>query len=189
MPIAATPIAARTIAATPITAITIAATPIALCCRGCRSRRHATQEVTECPLRTRFLAIEAESQPDAYVIRIAGELDLGGCPALESALQGAERAHADRIIVDLEALTFIDSVGLRTLLQASRRSASNGNRLQITRGKGHPAKMFRLTGLDEALPLTDPCLCPAVHDAGYAPDDSNRPRTGEDVLVGPTAWR
>jgi anti-sigma B factor antagonist len=136
-----------------------------------------------------LLAIEAESQPDAYVIRITGELDLAGCPGLESALQEAERAHADRIIVDLEALTFIASVGLRTLLQASRRSASNGNRFQITRGKGHPAKMFRLTGLDEALPLTDPCLCPAVHDAGYAPDDSNRPRTGEDVLVGPTAWR
>ena len=152
-----------------------------------------------------LLAIEAESQPDAYVIRITGELDLAGCPGLESALQEAEQAHADRIIVDLEALTFIDSIGLRTLLQASRRSASNGNRLQITRGKGQPAKMFRLTGLDEVLPLTDPSLCPAVHDAGRAsrstrqggegagarcaPDDSDRPRTGEDVLVGPTVWR
>ena len=70
-----------------------------------------------------LLAIEAESQPDAYVIRITGELDLAGCPGLESALQEAERAHADRIIVDLEALTFIDSVGLATILKASRRSA------------------------------------------------------------------
>ena len=63
-----------------------------------------------------LLTIEAESQPDAYVIRIAGELDLGGCPALESALRGAERSQADRIILDLEALTFIDSVGVGTLL-------------------------------------------------------------------------
>ena len=49
--------------------------------------------------------------------------------------------------------------------------------------------MFRLTGLDQVLPLTDPSLCPAVHDAGRAPDDANRPRTGEDVLVGPNEWR
>ena len=70
------------------------------------------EEVTECPLRTRFLRSKLNSQPDAYVIRITGELDLAGCPDLESALQEAERAHADRIIVDLEALTFIDSVGL-----------------------------------------------------------------------------
>ena len=83
-----------------------------------------------------LLAIDAENQPDAYVIRITGELDLAGCPGLESALQEAERAHADRIIVDLEALTFIDSIGLQTMLQASRRSASNVNRLEVTRGKG-----------------------------------------------------
>ena len=149
-----------------------------------------------------LLTIDAESQPGACVIRMTGELDLGGCPALESALREAERTKAERIIVDLEALAFIDSVGLGTLLKTSRRSASDGNRLEITRGKGHPAKMFRLTGLDAVLPLTDPSLCPAVHDAGRAPgssrqdresagarsavDDSNRPRTGEDVLVGPT---
>ena len=154
-----------------------------------------------------LLTIEAESQPDAYVIRIAGELDLGGCPALESALRGAERCQADRIILDLEALTFIDSVGLGTLLKTSRRSASDGSRLEITRGRGQPAEIFRLTGLEKVLPLADPDLCPAIQEAGDAPgamtrgkataaiaggrsmpDDANRPRTGEHVLVGPTAW-
>ena len=142
-----------------------------------------------------LLTIEAESQPDAYVIRITGELDLGGCPDLESALREAERARADRIIVDLEALTFIDSVGLGTLLKASRRSARDGNRLEITRGKGQPAEMFRLTGLEKVLPFADPALCPAIQEAGEAPgarsmaDDANRPRTGEHVLVGPNEWR
>jgi anti-sigma B factor antagonist len=151
-----------------------------------------------------FLSIDAEQQRDTYVVRIVGELDLSGCPDLELALDAAEQTQAGRILLDLEELTFIDSIGLRTLLQASRRSASNGNRLQITRGKGHPAKLLRLTGLDEVLPLTDPSLGPAVHDANraprstrqdgesagtrWAPDDSNRPRTGEVVLIGPTAW-
>ena len=155
-----------------------------------------------------LLAIEAESQPDAYIIRISGELDLAGCPDVESALQEAERAEADRIIVDLEALTFIDSVGLATILKASRRSAGDVNRLEVTRGRGQPAKMFRLTGLDQVLPLADACLCPAIQEAGDAPgatnrgmataaitggrsmpDDANRPPTGEDVLVGPREWR
>ena len=105
--------------------------------------------------------IETERQLGAYVIRIAGELDLAGCPELESALREAERAQADRIIVDLEALTFIDSDGLGTILKASRRSTSDGNRLQVTRGIGQPAEMFRLTGLDRALPLIDPLALPA----------------------------
>jgi anti-sigma B factor antagonist len=153
----------------------------------------------------RFLTIDAEHQGAAYVIRIVGELDVSGCPDLGCALEAAEQTQAERIIIDLEALTFIDSIGLRTLLQASRRSASNGNRLQLTGGKGHPAKMFRLTGLNEVLPLADPALCPAVHDAGrepgsrrqgracagarWVPDDANRPRTGEAVIAAPIAWR
>jgi anti-anti-sigma factor len=155
-----------------------------------------------------LLTIEAESQPGAHVIRITGELDAGGCPDLESALQEAERAQVDRIIVDLEALTFIDSVGLATLLETSRRSASDGNRLEITRGRGQPAEILRLTGLDKVLPLADPGLCLAIQEAGDAPeamphgkataaiagarsmaDDANRPRTGEHVLVGPNEWR
>ena len=150
-----------------------------------------------------YLKIDAEHQSDAYVVRIAGELDLSGCPGLERTLEEAEQTEADRIIIDLEELTFIDSIGLRILLEASRRSASNGNRLQLTRGRGHPAKMFLLTGLNEVLPLTDPCLCPAIRAAGRAPkgrrqlrasagprwvpDDANRPRTGEAVVAAPTA--
>jgi anti-sigma B factor antagonist len=142
-----------------------------------------------------LLTIESESQADAHVIRIAGELDLGGRADLESALQGAERSQADRIIVDLEALTFIDSVGLGTLLTTSRRSASDGNRLEITPGKGQPAEILRLTGLEKVLPLADPALCPSIQAAGDAsgarsmPDDANRPRTGEHVLVGANEWR
>ena len=153
------------------------------------------EEVTECLAAHPLLTIESESQPDAHVIRIAGELDLAGCPDLESALQVAERVKADRIIVDLEALTFIDSVGLGTLLKTSRRLASDGNRLEITRGKGQPAGILRLTGLEKVLPLADPALCPSIQEAGDAPgarsmpDDANQPRTGEHVLVGANEWR
>lgn len=157
------------------------------------------------------LRIDTSHQTDAYVICIEGELDLGRCPDLERALGEAERTEAGRIILDIEQLTFIDSTGLGILLTASRRSASNGTRLQITRGKGQVADMFRLTALDRALPLTDPCLCPAIQGSGgsargngrvgkgigavqagsrrggWVPDDANRPRTGEEFMAGPSA--
>ena len=114
------------------------------------------------------LSIDAECGPDAYVLRIEGELDLAGRPALRRALREAEQTRARRIILDLEELTFIDSSGLGVLVMASRRSASNGNRLEVTRGKGQPAELFRLTELDRTLPLTDPALCPAIHGSGSA---------------------
>lgn len=101
------------------------------------------------------LKIDAEHL-DAYVVRIEGELDLAGCPELESALAGAEQSQADRILVDLDGLSFIDASGLRVLLGASRRSASNGSRLRLTRGRGEVARMFSLTLLDVTLPFTAP---------------------------------
>ena len=100
---------------------------------------------------------------DALVIRVQGELVLDGCPELDGALIDAEQSRASRIVVDLEELTSIDSSGLKALLRASRRSACNGNRLQMTRGKGYPAELFRrLTAFDQILPLIDPSRCPEI---------------------------
>ena len=111
-----------------------------------------------------FLKIDVAHVPHACVVRIQGELDIAGCPAVEHALEEAEQSRAERLIIDIEELTFIDSTGLGVLFNASRRSATNGNRLEITRGKGSVARVFRLTELDKTLPLTDAFLCPAIRD-------------------------
>jgi anti-sigma B factor antagonist len=89
------------------------------------------------------------------VIRADGELGAPGCRYLESALADAERSQAGRIVLDLDGLSFIDAGGLQTLIGASRRSASNGNRLRLTRGRGEVARLLRLTMLDLTLPFTD----------------------------------
>ena len=102
------------------------------------------------------LTIEAADEPDAYVIRVEGELDLAGTSDLESALADAELSQADRIVVDLDGLRFIDASGLGILVGASRRAADDGNRLRLTRGTGEVARLFRLTMLDLTLPFTDP---------------------------------
>jgi stage II sporulation protein AA (anti-sigma F factor antagonist) len=99
------------------------------------------------------------------VLRIEGELDMAGCPGLDRALREAEQTQARRIILDLEALTFIDSSGLKALVNSESALAEQRERLELTRGKGQPANMFRVSALDRALPLTDPALYPAIRDA------------------------
>jgi anti-anti-sigma factor len=59
-------------------------------------------------------------------------------------------------LLDLEGLTFIDAAGLGVLVAAWHRSMTDGNRLQVTPGKGNVASMFRLTGLDLVLPFRPP---------------------------------
>jgi anti-anti-sigma factor len=103
-----------------------------------------------------LLTIDAADGPDAHVIRVEGELDQPGCSDLELALAEAERSQGGQIVVDVDGLRSIGARGLRTLLAASRRSASNGSRLRLTRGTGEVSRMFRLTMLDLTLPFTDP---------------------------------
>ena len=112
------------------------------------------------------LKIDVRHVPHACVVRLQGELDIAECPALEDALEEAERSQADRLIIDIDKLTLIDSTGLGVLFNASHRSASNGNRLQITRGKGQVARVLRVTGLDKTLPITDAWTCPGIEDVG-----------------------
>lgn len=94
-----------------------------------------------------------------YVVCLKGELDLSRSPQLEAALLEAEQSHAKQIVVDLDELTFVDSSGLAVLVNAARRSATNGDQLRITPGRDQVARVFRLTRLDTALPfLVEPGL-------------------------------
>jgi anti-sigma B factor antagonist len=99
------------------------------------------------------LQIEVRRDGDAFVIALAGEFDLTSRPEFDQALDEAERSDADRILIDLDQLQFIDSTGLQGLLAAKRRSAMRPDRLRVTRGTGFVADMFRLTALDKTLPF------------------------------------
>ena len=110
--------------------------------------------------------IDVTPGPDACLIRLRGELDLAGTPALERALTDAEESGKGRILLDLEALTFADSSALNVLSRAGRRSAANGDRLLITRGRGQVARMFRLTALYSSLPFARGPRAPKLRQAG-----------------------
>ncbi len=104
--------------------------------------------------RDNALKIETSEEDGTYVIRLAGDLDMSSCEAVDAELRRAEAGPAPRILLDVEALAFIDSSGLQVILKAKRRADRGGRRLRVTRGTGHVADMFRLTGLDMTLPFS-----------------------------------
>ena len=87
----------------------------------------------------------------SLVIRLRGKLDQTDCEEFERQLTQAEASDAECILIDLDGLDNLDARALHVILKASRRSARNGDRLRVTRGKGHVAGIFRLTALDQTL--------------------------------------
>jgi anti-sigma B factor antagonist len=101
-----------------------------------------------------LLKVDVADVDEACVIRIQGELDIATAPALESALLHALDSGAASIVLDLERVSFIDSMGLRVLVWAARESHEDGDRLRIDCGSGPVRRMIEITSLDRSLPLT-----------------------------------
>jgi anti-anti-sigma factor len=80
------------------------------------------------------------------VLTLAGELDSDSARGLESRLRNLP--ESDVVVIDLRALTFIDSSGLRVLVAAKRR---DGDALRLI-GAGPPiADVFETAGSGELL--------------------------------------
>ena len=76
-------------------------------------------DALETPRPGEALRVEADALAGAGVIRLAGELDLAGAGRVSGAVArvaGEGRA----IVLDLREVTFIDSTGIRTLLDVER---------------------------------------------------------------------
>lgn len=99
--------------------------------------------------------IDAVDGPLGRVVSVRGPLDIATYPALEKALEDANQSQAERILLDLEELSFVDARGLSLFVRAVYRSTANGDRLRLTRGSGHVARIFRMTRLAAQLPFAD----------------------------------
>ena len=98
--------------------------------------------------------LSVERYGETAILRLRGEFDIACGECFEAALRPLEQPQA-RVVIDLSALTFIDSNGIRTLIAAHERSRHAGFRLAIVQGNVRIRRTFELTGLDQVLPTVD----------------------------------
>lgn len=88
-----------------------------------------------------------EDRNGAVVVRLTGELDLYNAQVVRDELF-AVAAHApDRVVVDLSAVTFIDSTGLGVLIEAQTQLANRQAFLLAAPGL-ETRRALELSGLD-----------------------------------------
>jgi anti-anti-sigma factor len=88
----------------------------------------------------------------ASVISLAGELDLSTIPRLEKQLFQEIHSKAG-VIVDLTNVSFIDSSGIGMLIRAFRAIDESGTLNTVIAEGSQVERVFRLAGVDRALPL------------------------------------
>ena len=85
-------------------------------------------------------------------VALAGELDFATAFDAEMRLEQAIRA-ADEVVVDLSGLEFIDSTGIRTLLEAHQAARREGVTLRFLPGPVAVQRVFEISGLLDELPF------------------------------------
>lgn len=99
--------------------------------------------------------MDIDREGDVYTVCPFGELDLATVEELERELLRAEASDADAIVVDLSGLSFMDSSGVRMLLEASARSRADACRLSLLRGVAAVERVLQISGVQDKLPFAD----------------------------------
>jgi anti-anti-sigma factor len=97
--------------------------------------------------------VSIERTADAVMVVASGELDAFASPDLESAF--AEVHGDDRVVADLDRVSFMDSTALGVLVRASRELAEVGTGLRIVLPGGSARRIFEITALDRVLPIAE----------------------------------
>lgn len=94
------------------------------------------------------LAAEVTESSFGSIVRLRGEADLSGSPAL---LRLLLEVPGSRITVEIAELSFIDAAGLGAFVVASRELARAGRQLAVLAPRPSVARVFDVAGLQHLL--------------------------------------
>jgi anti-sigma B factor antagonist len=97
-------------------------------------------------------SIEERRLDGTVVLTLRGELDLVNAETVATRLD-ALRAAGQPVLLDLDALDFMDSSGLRVVLNAAEASDASGWPFSVTHGPDQVRRLFESTAVTERLPI------------------------------------
>ena len=89
------------------------------------------------------LDIEVRTEGNVCVVVVGGEVDMATAPQLDAALATVE----GDVVVDLAAVTFLDSSGIGVLVKAAQRASAAGHVLRTRAERDNVWRTLQITSL------------------------------------------
>lgn len=87
------------------------------------------------------------------VVSVAGDIDLSNAAQVKSTIDSAIGAGAAKLAVDLRKVGFMDSTGLRVLLEVHDQLNADGREFVIVADEGPIDRLFEITALHQHLSI------------------------------------
>lgn len=88
-------------------------------------------------------------------ISLSGRMDLQGAQRIDVRLAGMTAAPRKAIVIDLSGVTFLASIGIRSLLLAAKGVEGRGGHVALTGASPLVRKVLETAGIDTIIPLHD----------------------------------
>jgi anti-sigma B factor antagonist len=98
---------------------------------------------------------ELEPERERVRLRPIGEIDMATVPVLETHLSELTAAGFKQVTLDLRAVCFLDSTGLRMILEWDARSRADGFAFSLVAGPPTVQRLFDLTDTTARLSFID----------------------------------
>jgi anti-sigma B factor antagonist len=89
------------------------------------------------------------------VVRLRGDFDMTGVEPFQIEVERARAMAEGAVVIDLRALEFIDSSGLRAVLDGHALLAERGLAVTFLKPPSRLWRVFTVTGADKLLPFDD----------------------------------
>ena len=93
--------------------------------------------------------------PDYTVVAVGGEIDVYSAPKLREKLISLVEEGSYQLIVDMEAVEFLDSTGLGVLVGGLKRVRAHDGYIDLVCQQSRILRIFRITGLNKVFSIYD----------------------------------
>jgi len=114
------------------------------------------------------LSTRTDRREGIAVVSFEGEMDISEADRIDQELRLVEKDQPPLLVLDLRDLTFLDSTGLRLVLEADSRAREEGRRMAIIPGPDVVHRIFLIAMLDKRLEFIDDPATLGMTDASEA---------------------
>jgi anti-sigma B factor antagonist len=98
---------------------------------------------------------EARLADGGALLTVAGELDIATVPVVRERLTAITAAGARRLVVDLRAVSFMDSTALAAFIHAKMRLGDEGTMTLVLARDSYARLIFEVAGIDGVLDVVE----------------------------------
>lgn len=99
------------------------------------------------------LSVECVEHSQCAVVRLGGELDVAAAPLLCAELDALVASGSSRLILDLDAVEFLDAAGLGALVHVRGTAMEHAGWVRLVRVRPAAQRVLRLARLAGVLPV------------------------------------